>query len=67
VGILGTSMTYRVTRNRTLVVRFAALAILAAGAGVLTALVTNVVGGAFSRHFLAVCGVATLCRGHRHA
>lgn len=60
VGILGTSMIYLATRNRTLVVRLAALAILAAGAGVLTALVTNVVVGAFSSHFLAVWGVATL-------
>ncbi len=40
--------------------RLAALVILAAGAGVLTALVTNVIVGAFAGHFLAVWGVATL-------
>ncbi len=60
VGILGTSMIYLVTKNRTLGVRLTALVILAAGAGVLTALVTNVIVGAFSSHFLAVWGVATL-------
>jgi hypothetical protein len=59
-GILGTSMIYLVTRNRTLAVRLTALVILAAGAGLLTALVTNVVVGAFSGHFLAIWGVATL-------
>ena len=60
VGILGTSMIYLVTRNRALAVRLTALVILAAGAGLLTALVTNVVVGAFSGHFLAIWGVATL-------
>lgn len=60
VGILGTSMVYLVTRKRTLAVRLTALVILAAGAGLLTALVTNVVVGAFSGQFLAVWGVATL-------
>ena len=59
-GILGTSMMYLATRNRTLAVRLTALVILAAGAGLLTALVTNVVVGAFSGHFLAIWGVATL-------
>jgi hypothetical protein len=59
-GILGTSMIYLVTRDRTLAVRLTALVILAAGAGLLTALVTNVVVGAFSGHFLAIWGVATL-------
>jgi hypothetical protein len=60
IGILGTSMIYLVTRNRTLAVRLTALVILAAGAGLLTAVVTNVVVGAFSGHFLAIWGVATL-------
>jgi hypothetical protein len=41
-------------------VRLTALVILAVGAGLLTALVTNVVVGAFSGHFLAIWGVATL-------
>jgi len=36
-GILGTSMMYLATRNRTLAVRLTALVILAAGAGLLTA------------------------------
>jgi hypothetical protein len=53
-------MIYLVTRNRGLSVRLTALAFLAVGAGLLTALVTNVVVGAFSGHFLAVWGVATL-------
>jgi hypothetical protein len=60
VGIRGTSMIYLVTQNRPLAVRLTALVILAAGAGLLTAIVTNVVVGAFSGHFLAVWGVATL-------
>jgi hypothetical protein len=60
VGILGTSMIYLATKNRPLAVRLTALVILAAGAGVLTALVTNVIVGAFPGHFLAVWGVATL-------
>ena len=60
VGILGTSMIYLATRDRPLAVRLSALVILAVGAGALTALVTNVVVGAFSGHFLAVWGVATL-------
>jgi hypothetical protein len=60
VGILGTSMIYLVTRGRTLAVRLAALVILAAGAGVLTALVTDVLVGAFAGHFLAIWAVATL-------
>jgi hypothetical protein len=59
-GILGTSVIYLVTRNRALAVRLTALVILAAGAGLLTALVTNVVVGAFSGAFLAIWGVATL-------
>jgi hypothetical protein len=60
VGILGTSMIYLATRNRALAVRLAALVFLAAGAGVLTAVVTNVIVGAFAGQFLAVWGVATL-------
>jgi hypothetical protein len=49
-------MMYLATRNRTLAVRLTALVILAAGAGLLTALVANVVVGAFSGHFLAIWG-----------
>jgi hypothetical protein len=60
VAILGTSMIYLVTRKRTLAVRLTALAMLAVGAGLMAALVTNVVVGAFSGHFLPVWGVATL-------
>lgn len=59
-GILGSSMIYLLTQGRSLAVRLGALVILAGGAGVLTALVTNVIVGAFSAHFLAVWGVATL-------
>ena len=59
-GVLGSSMIYFVTRSRTLAVRLTALVILAVGAGLLTALVTNVVVGALSGHFLSIWGVATL-------
>jgi hypothetical protein len=41
-------------------VRLAALLVLALGAGLLAALATNVVVGAYTQHFAAVWGVATL-------
>ncbi len=59
-GILGSTIIYLVTQRRTLAVHLAALIVLAAGAGVLTALVTNGIVGAFSGQFLAIGGVATL-------
>jgi hypothetical protein len=59
-GVLGSAVIYLIAQHRTLAVRLAALAALAIGAGLLTALATNVVVGAFSDHVLAVWGVATL-------
>jgi hypothetical protein len=59
-GILGTSIIYLVTQHRPLEVRLAALVALAIGAGLMAALATNVVVGAFPRHFLAVWGVTAL-------
>jgi len=60
VGVLGSSVIYLVAGKRPLAVRLAALLILAAGAGLATALATNVAVGAFSGHFLGVWAVATL-------
>jgi hypothetical protein len=59
-GVLGTSVIYLVTRTGPLTVRLVALLTLATGAGLATALATNVVVGAFPGHFLAVWAVATL-------
>jgi hypothetical protein len=59
-GVLGTSIIYQVTQHRPLAVRLAALVALGTGAGLLTALATNVVVEAFPGHFLGVWGVAAL-------
>ena len=59
-GVMGASVIYVVTRRRALAVRLAALIVAAVGGGAVTALVTNVVVGAFSGQFLAIWGVATL-------
>jgi hypothetical protein len=59
-GLLGTSLIYQITQRRPLRVRLAALLVLALGAGLLAALATNVVVGAYTQHFAAVWGVATL-------
>jgi hypothetical protein len=59
-GMLGTALVYQVTQRRALRVRLAALLILGVGAGLVAALATNVAVGAFSGHFAAVWGVATL-------
>jgi hypothetical protein len=59
-GLLGTSLIFAVTGERPETVRLAASVGLAVGAGLLTALVTNVLVGAFPGEFFEVWGVATL-------
>ena len=59
-GVLGSSILYTVTHGRPLGVRLASLLALGVGAGLMATLATNVVVGAFSGHFLAVWGVASL-------
>jgi hypothetical protein len=59
-GLLGTSIIYAVTRQRPPTVRLVATVGLGVSAGLVTALVTNVIIGAFPGHFFGVWGVATL-------
>jgi hypothetical protein len=59
-GTLGSSIMYMVTQNRSPAVHLAAVVALAIGAGLMAALVTNVVVDAFPGEFLGVWGVATL-------
>ena len=59
-GILGSSMLYAVTRDRGLAVHLSAVVALGIGAGLLAAVATNVVVGAFTGQFLAIWGVAAL-------
>jgi hypothetical protein len=59
-GLLGSALVYQITQRRALSVRLAALLVLGIGAGLVAALATNVVVGAFSGHFAAVWAVATL-------
>jgi hypothetical protein len=59
-GLVGTSLVYTVTGHRPEWVRVLVTVAIGVGAGLLTALVTNVLVGAFSAHFFAVWGVATL-------
>jgi hypothetical protein len=59
-GLLGTSLIFTFTRERPETVRLAASIGLAIGAGLLTALVTNVLVGAFPGDFFEVWGIATL-------
>jgi hypothetical protein len=59
-GVLGSSVIYMVSGHRPLAVRLGAVLVLGVGAGLVTALVTNVIVGAFSGHFLGVWGIATL-------
>ena len=58
-GLVGASLVYAFTMNRQ-AVRLAVTVGLGVGAGLLTALVTNVLIGAYPGHFFAVWGVATL-------
>jgi hypothetical protein len=59
-GVLGSSMLYVVTQGRRFAVHLLAVIALSIGAGLLTAVATNVVVGAFTSHFLAISGVAAL-------
>jgi hypothetical protein len=59
-GTLGSSIMYMVTQHRPLAVHLAAVVALAIGSGLVAALSTNVVVGAFPDHFLGVWGMATL-------
>jgi len=59
-GLASTTMVYILTRHRPEEFRLAATVALGVGAGLLTALVTNVLVGAFPSHFIGVWGVATL-------
>jgi hypothetical protein len=61
-GLAGTTLVYTLTRHRPESVRVVATAALGVGAGLITALVTNVIVGAFPGHFFQVWGVATLPR-----
>jgi hypothetical protein len=59
-GLAGTTLIYTLTRHRPETVRVIVTAALGVCAGLITALVTNVLVGAFSAHFFEVWGVATL-------
>jgi hypothetical protein len=59
-GIMGSAVIYLLGRHRPQPERVAAMVALGVGAGLVAAVVTNVVIGAFPGHFLAVWGVATL-------
>jgi Protein of unknown function (DUF3533) len=59
-GVMASAVIYLLGQHRTPAVRLAAMVSLAICAGFVTALVTNVIIGAFPRHLLAVWGVATL-------
>jgi hypothetical protein len=59
-GLAGTSVVFILTRHRPEVVRVLVVIAMGVGAGLITALVTNVLVGSFSGHFFEVWGVATL-------
>jgi len=59
-GIFGSTLIFVLARERPAHVRVAAMFTLGIGAGLITALVTNVVVGAFSQNFLGVWGIASL-------
>lgn len=59
-GLASTTLVFMLTRNRPEPVRLIATVAIGVGAGLITALVTNVLVGAFPDHFFAVWGVATL-------
>jgi hypothetical protein len=59
-GLVGASLVYAFTQNHAEVVRVGVTVALAVGAGLVTALVTNILIGAYPAHFFAVWGVATL-------
>jgi hypothetical protein len=59
-GLAGTTLIYTLTRHRPEGFRVVATVALGVAAGLITALVTNVLIGAFPDHFFQVWGVATL-------
>ena len=59
-GLAGTTLIYTLTRHRPEAVRVIVTVAIGVGAGLITALVTNVITGAFHSHFFAVWGVAAL-------
>ena len=59
-GLLGTTIIFTLTRHRPEQVRILVTVALGVGAGLITALVTSVIVGAFPDHFFQVWGVATL-------
>ena len=59
-GLVGTSLIYALTQGRSEAGRLMVTVALAIGAGLVTALVTNILIGAYPGHFFAVWGVATL-------
>ena len=59
-GMAGTTVVYTLTRHRPEAFRVIVTAAIGVCAGLLTALVTNVIVGAYPGHFFAVWGVATL-------
>jgi hypothetical protein len=59
-GLVGASLVYAFSQNRSEAVRVGVAVALGVGAGLITALVTNVLIGAYPAHFFAVWGVATL-------
>jgi hypothetical protein len=59
-GLAGTSLVYAFTRHRSEAARLMVTLAVGVGAGLVTALVTNILIGAYPGHFFAVWGVATL-------
>ena len=59
-GLGGTTLIFTLTRHRPEAIRVIVTAALGVCAGLITALVTNVLVGAFADHFFQVWGVATL-------
>jgi hypothetical protein len=59
-GVMGSAVIYLLDRHRTQLERLATAVALGIGVGLVAALVTNVVVGAFKGHFLAGWGVSTL-------
>jgi hypothetical protein len=59
-GLASTTLVYTLTRHRPEAFRVVATVVIGVCAGLITALVTNVLVGAFHGHFFQVWGVATL-------
>jgi uncharacterized phage infection (PIP) family protein YhgE len=59
-ALAGTSLVYAFTRHRSEAARVGVTVAIGVGAGLLTALVTNILIGAYPSHFFAVWGLATL-------